>query len=87
MISPVIFFNFVMGVIGALQVFTTSYVATKGGPAYATWFFALHIYHQAFAYYRLGYGSLLAWFLGAILIAFTYFQIKLSERWVYYAGT
>jgi len=86
MISPVIFFNLIMGVIGALQVFTTSFVATRGGPAYATWFFSLHIYNQAFRYYRLGYGCLLAWFLGVILIAFTYVQIRFSERWVYYAG-
>jgi multiple sugar transport system permease protein len=87
MMSPVIFFNVVLGVIGALQVFTTAFVATRGGPAYATWFFSLHIYNQAFRYYRLGYGSVLAWMLGIILIGFTYFQVKLSERWVYYAAS
>jgi len=86
MISPVIFFNFILAVIGSLQVFTQAFVSTRGGPAYATWFFALHIYHQAFKYYRLGYGCLLAWFLAVILIIFTYIQMRFSERWVYYAG-
>jgi multiple sugar transport system permease protein len=86
MISPVIFFNVVLGVIGALKVFTTAYVATEGGPNYSTWFFALHIYNQAFKYFRLGYGSTLAWFLAIILIVLSYVQIKLSGRWVYTAG-
>ena len=60
MISPTIFFNLVLGVIGALQVFASAFVATEGGPAYATWFYALHIYKQAFSYFddglRLGAG-------------------------------
>lgn len=86
MISPVVLFNTILGIIGALQVFSTAYVATGGGPAYATWFLALHIYSQAFKYFRLGYGCTLAWILAVILIIFTYFQMKLSERWVYYAA-
>jgi multiple sugar transport system permease protein len=86
MISPVVFFNLILGIIGSLQVFTTAFVATQGGPAYATWFLALHIYNQAFRYFRMGYGSTLAWVLAVILIAFTYAQMKLSERWVYYAS-
>jgi multiple sugar transport system permease protein len=86
MISPVVFFNIILGIISALQVFTTAFVATGGGPNYSTWFFALHIYNQAFRYFRLGYGSMLAWFLAFILVVFTYIQIKLSDRWVYYAG-
>ena len=84
MISPVIFFNMILGVIGALQVFTTAFVATQGGPGRATWFLALHIYAQGFRYFRLGYASTLAWLLAIILIAFTYIQIKLSNRWVFY---
>ena len=61
MISPTIFFNLVLGMIGALQVFTLAFVATKGGPAYATWFYALHIYKKAFQYFKMGYASALAW--------------------------
>jgi multiple sugar transport system permease protein len=86
MISPTFFFNLVLGVIGALKVFTTAFVATQGGPAYSTWFFALHIYQQAFAFFKMGYGSALAWIFVVILLVFTYFQIVLSRRWVFYAG-
>lgn len=86
MISPTIFFNLVLGVIGALKVFTTAFVATEGGPSYATWFYALHIYQNAFAYFKMGYGSALAWIFVLILLIFTYIQMQLSNRWVYYAG-
>ncbi len=86
LLTPTIFFNVVLAIIGALKVFTTAFVATGGGPSYATWFFALHIYNQAFKYFRLGYGSALAWVLAAILIAFTFFQVWYSRRWVHYEG-
>lgn len=86
MISSTFFFNLVLGIIGALKVFTTAFVATNGGPAYATWFYALHIYQQAFSFFRMGYGSALAWIFVVILLVFTYFQVQLSRRWVYYAG-
>lgn len=86
LISPTIFFNVVLAVIGALKVFTTAWVATGGGPSYATWFFALHIYNQAFQYFRLGYGSALAWVLVAILLFFTFIQVRYSRRWVHYEG-
>ncbi len=86
MISPTILFNLILGVIGALKVFTLAFVATEGGPSYATWFYALHIYNQAFKYFRMGYGAALAWIFVIILLAFTYFQLVLSRKWVYYAG-
>jgi multiple sugar transport system permease protein len=86
MISPTFFFNLVLGVIGALKVFTTAFVSTQGGPAYSTWFFALHIYQQAFAFFKMGYGSALAWVFVVLLLIFTYLQIVVSRRWVYYAG-
>jgi multiple sugar transport system permease protein len=86
MISPTILFNLILGIIGALKVFTISFVATNGGPSYATWFYALHIYNQAFHYFRMGYASALAWLFVVLLMIFTYCQIVLSRRWVYYAG-
>jgi multiple sugar transport system permease protein len=86
MISPTFLFNLILGVIGALKVFTTAYVATKGGPNYATWFYALHIYRQAFEYFQMGYGAALAWIFVVILLVFTYIQMASSRRWVYYAG-
>lgn len=86
MISPTMLFNLILGIIGALKVFTISFVATNGGPSYSTWFYALHIYNQAFNYFRMGYGAALAWIFVLILLTFTYIQLTLSRRWVYYAG-
>ena len=86
LLTPTIFFNLVLAVIGALKVFTTAWVATQGGPSYATWFFALHIYTEAFQYFRLGYGSALAWLLAVILMFFTFIQVSYSRRWVHYEG-
>src|SRR5919206_483071 len=71
MISPTLLFNLILGIIGALRVFTLAYVATKGGPAYATWFLAYHIYQEAFQYFRMGYGSALAWIFVITLLIFT----------------
>ena len=86
MISPAILFNLIMGIIAALQVFSVAFVATEGGPSYGSWFFALHIYNQAFAYFRLGYGSALAWLLLLIVLALTLLNFTLSKRWVFYHG-
>ncbi len=86
LITPTVFFNLVLGVIAALQVFTAAFVATGGGPAYATWFYALHIYKQAFSYYSMGYASALAWVFLLVILALTWVQFVASRRWVYYAA-
>jgi multiple sugar transport system permease protein len=86
LLTPTIFFNMVLAIIAALKVFTTAWVATKGGPSYATWFFALHIYTEAFQYFRLGDGSALAWVLTVIVMFFTWVQVAYSRRWVHYEG-
>ncbi len=86
LISPTLFFNLILGIIGALKVFTLAFVATLGGPSYSTWFYALHIYRQAFEYFRMGYGSALAWIFVVVLLIFTFIQLRFSQRWVYYAG-
>ena len=86
MLTPTIFFNMVLGIIGALRVFAAAYVATQGGPAYSTWFYALHIYTRAFQYIEMGYASALAWIFFFVLFVFTYVQFRQSRRWVYYAG-
>ncbi len=86
MISPTMLFNLILGIIGAMKVFNIAFVATRGGPAYGSWFFALHIYQQAFEFYRLGYGSALAWIFAVVLIVFTLINLRLSNRWVFYQG-
>ncbi|MEZ4868862.1 MAG: sugar ABC transporter permease [Caldilineaceae bacterium] len=86
LLTPTIFFNTVLGIIGALQTFAAAFVATEGGPGYATWFFSLHIWKQAFDYFNMGYGAALAWFFAIIIIVLTMFQMQLSKRWVFYYG-
>ncbi|MEA3406743.1 MAG: sugar ABC transporter permease [Chloroflexota bacterium] len=86
LLSPVIFFNLVMGIIGALRVFGLAFVATGGGPAHATYFISLHIYNTAFIYFDMGYAAAVSWILAAIVIALTILQFSLSERWVFYQG-
>src|SRR5436305_1095259 len=61
MISPAIFFNLIMGMIGTFQVFTTAYVATGGGPINATLFYLLYLYQMGFQSFWMGYASALAW--------------------------
>ena len=86
LLSPTIFFNLVLGIIGALQVFTAAFVTTAGGPAYATWFFNLHIYKQAFDYFNMGYAATLAWLFAIIIVGLTLIQQRFSSRWVFYYG-
>lgn len=86
MISPTLFFNLILGVIGALKVFALAYVATQGGPSWATWFYALHLYRWSFEYFDMGYGAALAWIFTLILIVLTAFQFWVSRRWVHYEG-
>src|SRR5689334_5172159 len=86
MITPTIFFNLVLGIIGALQVFTVAFVATQGGPSYGSWFYALHLYKQAFDYQRLGYAAALAWIFLVVVLLLTLLNFAFSRKWVYYRG-
>ncbi len=86
MISPTIFFNLVLGIIFSLRTFEIAFIATNGGPARATWFISLHIYQNAFVSFDMGYASALSWLFFLIIFSLTYFQFRLSGRWVFYAG-
>jgi multiple sugar transport system permease protein len=86
LISPTMFFNLVLGVIASLKVFTVAFIATQGGPAFSTWFIALHIWSQAFKYLEMGYASALAWIFTLILLVLTAVQFRISRHWVYYEG-
>ncbi len=86
LLTPTIFFNTVLGVIGALQIFDAAFVATEGGPGFATWFYGLHIWKHAFDYWNMGYGAALAWFFAVIIVVLTILQIRTSDRWVFYYG-
>lgn len=86
MVTPVIFFNLIMGIIGSFQSFTSSYVLTAGGPDNATLFYLLYLYQNAFQNFRMGYASALAWILFLIILALSLFVLRSSAAWVYYEG-
>jgi len=84
-ITPVIFFNGVMAIISTFQVFTNAFIITQGGPQYATYFYVLHIYNNAFTYIaNMGYADALSWVLFMIMLVFTWLAFKSSQYWVYY---
>jgi multiple sugar transport system permease protein len=86
LMSPVIFFNLVMGVIGSFQVFTAGYLITGGGPNNATLFYALQIYRVGFRYFKMGLASALAWVLFFIIVSMVVLIFKYFGRSVYYEG-
>ncbi|MFQ3536390.1 MAG: sugar ABC transporter permease [Aggregatilineales bacterium] len=88
MISPVIFYNLILSVIGLLQFFVVPYVLTRGtgNPNGAAYFFNMHLYRTAFLFQDMGYGATMAWFIFLIAIVLTIILFSTSRRWVYYAG-
>ncbi len=84
MISPVIFFMLVNGIIGSFQVFTQAYIMTNGGPANASYFFVLYLYNNAFNYFKMGYASALAWALFLFIFVVTALLFWSARFWVYY---
>lgn len=83
-LTPVIFFNLIVGIIGNFQVFAPALIMTKGGPEDATLFMVLYIYRNAFEYSRIGYAATLSWVLFLVIVLLTIVQFQLSGRWVYY---
>ncbi|MBQ9262751.1 MAG: sugar ABC transporter permease [Clostridia bacterium] len=84
MISPTIFFNVVMAVIGSFQYFTQAFVMTEGGPLNSTLFYNLYLYTKAYKDLQMGYASALAWIMFVIILFFTLLVIRSSSFWVYY---
>ncbi|MDH7515851.1 MAG: sugar ABC transporter permease [Bacteroidota bacterium] len=93
MISPALLFNLIVGMIGALQVFTQAFVMTgsvqpgsEGGPNNATLFFVLYLYKKAFQEFRMGYASALAWVLFVLIVGLTVLALRVAKRRVFYLG-
>ena len=84
LMSPVIFFNLIMGLIGTFQIFTTGYLITNGGPQNATLFYVLYLYRNGFQYFQMGYAAALAWVLTFIIMGLTVFVFKGLGGRVYY---
>lgn len=83
MMSPIIFYNLITGVIGSLQSFGSAYLLTGGGPFYATNFIALNIYRTGISEFNMGYACAQAWLLFAVILILTLILFRTSG-WVYY---
>lgn len=84
LLTPTIFFNLVMAIIGSFQVFTQTFVMTGGGPADSTLTYVLYLYRNAFEFFKMGYAAALAWILFFILLAMTLLVFRSSALWVHY---
>jgi multiple sugar transport system permease protein len=86
MLSPVIFFNLIMAVIGTIQVFEVPYIMTAGGPARSTYFLTMFLYDNAFSYLKMGYASAVAWLMLLMVLVATGIAFWSSSRWVHHEG-
>jgi multiple sugar transport system permease protein len=86
LLSPIIFFNLVLQIIGAFQAFTQAYVVSNGtgGPSDSTMFYTLYLYQKGFVQFQMGYAAAMAWLLLVIIGAFTALNFWLSKHWVFY---
>lgn len=86
MLTPVIFFNLIMGIIGAFKAFTSAYVVSggNGGPLDSTLFYTLYLYQKGFTEFEMGYASAMAWVLLLIIAACTALVFRSSRLWVHY---
>ncbi|WP_020620471.1 carbohydrate ABC transporter permease [Paenibacillus daejeonensis] len=86
MVTPTIFFNTIMTIIGSFQVFNEAYILTEGGPNNRSLFYVFYLWRTGFRDTEMGYASALAWVLFLIILFFTYLVFRSSKSWVYYEG-
>ncbi len=86
MCTPSILYVALMGMIGTFQYFTLGYILTNGGPNKSTEFLGIYLYRNAFAFFKMGYASAIAWLLFVIIVVLTFLIFRSSARWVYYGG-
>jgi len=84
MLTPIIFFNLIMQMIGSFMTFTQGFIITNGGPVNSTLFYAIYLYRRAFQFYDMGYSCAMSWVMLIIIGILTAFIFKSSTFWVYY---
>ncbi len=84
LMSPIIFFNLIIGIINSFQVFTAGFLITDGGPQNATLFYVLYLYRTGFRYLDMGYAATLAWVLFLIILVLTLLVFRYVGRGVHY---
>ncbi len=88
MLSPVILFNVIMGIIGTLQVFTVPYIVSpEGAPARSIYFYAMYLFDNAFIFHKMGYACAMGWIMFLIVLVVTLISLRISNRHVYYGGS
>ena len=85
LMTPTIFFTLIMNLVAAFQAFNNAFIMTGGGPNNATLLYMLHLYNNAFSFFRMGYASALAVMLFIVVFGITVFVYRTSDRWVYYS--
>ncbi|MFC3495752.1 carbohydrate ABC transporter permease [Glycomyces rhizosphaerae] len=87
MLTPIIFFNMVLGIINSFQTFTQAFVVSggTGGPSDSTLLYSLYLYSEAFGRLHMGYASAMAWLLVVIVGVLTAINFYFSKRWVFYS--
>jgi multiple sugar transport system permease protein len=88
LLSPVIFYNLIMSIIGSLQQFTIPFVITDGvgRPAGSLLFYAMMLYKYAFSYFQMGMACAMAWMMFIVVVILTVIVQISSKKWVYYMG-
>jgi sn-glycerol 3-phosphate transport system permease protein len=84
LLSPTTFFLVVTSIIGAFKAFDIVFIMTEGGPLNSSNVYVLHLYQNAFKWFKTGYASALALVLFVVILAITAAQMRLSKRWVHY---
>jgi multiple sugar transport system permease protein len=84
MLTPVILFNLLIGLISGFQYFVQPYVMTNGGPADSTLVYSLYLYRNAFQFFRMGYASAMGWVLFLLILLLTAIVLRSAKRWVHY---
>ncbi|MDD2237638.1 MAG: sugar ABC transporter permease [Kiritimatiellae bacterium] len=86
-ISPVIYFNLIMGIIGSLQVFAQAFIMLGGGgPNRSALFYAVYLFQNAFKYRQMGYACAMAWILFLIILCLTWLATVVTRKHIYYGG-
>ena len=84
LLTPYIFFNLIMGMIGVFQIFEQAYIMTSGGPEDATLFYAYKLFNEAFRYLNFGTAGAMAWMMFLVILAITWINFLLGKKWVHY---
>jgi multiple sugar transport system permease protein len=84
LLTPIVFFNFIVQMIAGFKVFTQAFIITEGAPLDSTLFYALYLYNRAFETYEMGYAAAMAWIMLLVIGVLTAISFKLSSLWVFY---